>query len=114
MSDDLPILPPGSLVDGRYGVEALLGRGGMAAVYRVRHAQLDTLHALKVLTLGARSVKRRLNLPTMRSNFMTSSNVIGRRSWAWSHGVVAKARANGRRMAARGQHRGARAARGLG
>ncbi len=34
---------------GDYQVEALLGEGGMAYVYRARHALLDTLHAVKVL-----------------------------------------------------------------
>ena len=43
----------------RYVVEALLGEGGMAAVYRVRHHTLNTVHALKVLTLRARDVRRR-------------------------------------------------------
>ncbi|MEM6931290.1 MAG: protein kinase, partial [Myxococcota bacterium] len=32
----------------RFVVEATLGVGGMAAVYRVRHDELDTVHALKV------------------------------------------------------------------
>ncbi len=50
---------PGTLVD-RYTVEAVLGRGGMAVVYRVRHNQLGTLHALKVLSLAAASVRDRL------------------------------------------------------
>ena len=36
------------------------GEGGMAAVYRVRHVHLDTLHALKILTMTAKSVRRRL------------------------------------------------------
>lgn len=55
-----PELQPGDVVDGRYLVEILLGKGGMAEVYRVRHAHLDTQHALKVLTLGGRSLQSRL------------------------------------------------------
>jgi serine/threonine protein kinase len=39
---------PGLTVD-RYYVEALLGEGGMASVWRVRHVVLDSGHALKVL-----------------------------------------------------------------
>ena len=39
---------PGVTVD-RYYVEALLGEGGMASVWRVRHVVLDSGHALKVL-----------------------------------------------------------------
>ena len=54
------VLQPGQIIDGRYVVETLIGEGGMAAVYRVRHLHLDTLHALKVLTMTSGSVRRRL------------------------------------------------------
>jgi serine/threonine protein kinase len=53
-------LESGTLVEGRYVVEALIGHGGMAEVYRVRHVHLDTLHALKVLTVSSGSIRRRL------------------------------------------------------
>lgn len=53
-------LQSGRVVGGRYRIEQLVGEGGMAAVYRVRHAQLDTMHALKVLTISSKSVQRRL------------------------------------------------------
>ncbi len=53
-------LLPGALVDGRYLVERILGRGGMAAVYRVRHRTLGSYHALKVLELDRPSVRERL------------------------------------------------------
>ena len=52
-------LQTGTVVD-RYAVEGLLGQGGMAIVYRVRHQQLGTLHALKVLMLPAKSIRERL------------------------------------------------------
>lgn len=52
-------LAPGSEI-GRYRVEAEIGRGGMARVYRVRHTTLDTLHALKVLTLTGEELRERL------------------------------------------------------
>ena len=41
-------LAVGDVVD-RYEVEALIGEGGVASVYRVRHRTLGSLHALKVL-----------------------------------------------------------------
>ena len=43
-------LQPGDEVE-RYRVESTLGQGATATVYRVRHTALDTVHALKVLTL---------------------------------------------------------------
>src|SRR5688572_12279822 len=49
----------GAEVD-RYVVESLIGRGGMASVYRVRHGQLGTVHALKVLELPSRALRERL------------------------------------------------------
>lgn len=44
----------------RYEVEKLLGLGGMASVYRVRHIHLHTLHALKVLEVGGGRAEARL------------------------------------------------------
>ncbi len=49
----------GSVVD-RYTVEGPLGEGGMAMVYRVRHNQLGTYHALKVLTIASTQIAQRL------------------------------------------------------
>ncbi|MEZ4473852.1 MAG: hypothetical protein R3F60_24290 [bacterium] len=42
-------LCPGALVGGRYAIEGRLGRGGFAAVYRARQANLGRFVALKVL-----------------------------------------------------------------
>jgi serine/threonine protein kinase len=48
------------LVIDRYTVLSVLGEGGMAVVYKVRHNDLDSLHALKVLTIQSRKVRERL------------------------------------------------------
>lgn len=52
------MLSKGTEVD-RYIVEALLGEGGMAAVYRVRHKTLGTRHALKVLQIANAEIRDR-------------------------------------------------------
>ncbi len=52
-------IEPGQRVD-RYVVERVLGEGGMAVVYRVRHETLGTAHALKVLTIGNKQIQARL------------------------------------------------------
>ena len=50
----------GTVIEGKYTVRALLGEGGMAAVYRVEHNTLGTSHAVKILTLGRKSLRERL------------------------------------------------------
>lgn len=53
------MLKPGRVVD-RYTVEASIGEGGMAQVFRVRHNMLGTLHALKVLKVQSAAIRQRL------------------------------------------------------
>ncbi len=50
--DDGPTLAPGTVVEGRYRVESLLGSGGMGAVYEATHLLLDHRVALKCLHAG--------------------------------------------------------------
>ncbi len=52
-------LAAGTVVD-RYTIEGPLGQGGMAVVYRARHNQLGTLHAVKVLQVSTPSIRERL------------------------------------------------------
>ena len=39
----------GKLVDGRYKVEEILGRGGMGVVYKIKHQRMGKIAAMKVL-----------------------------------------------------------------
>src|SRR6185436_13478506 len=45
----------GSVLDGQYQIEALLGKGGMGAVYRARHILLGDRVAIKLLPPEMRS-----------------------------------------------------------
>jgi len=56
---DVQALSPGNVID-RYTVEAFIGSGGMATVVKVRHRQLGTTHALKVLSVASGPVRDRL------------------------------------------------------
>ncbi|MCB9686614.1 MAG: serine/threonine protein kinase [Alphaproteobacteria bacterium] len=53
------MLTPGRRI-GRYEVLSLVGIGGMAAVYRVRHVELGSVHALKLLAVHRDRVRERL------------------------------------------------------
>jgi hypothetical protein len=53
------VLQSGAVVE-KYEVIRPLGEGGMAMVYLVRHRTLQTLHALKVLTVTGKSLRERL------------------------------------------------------
>ena len=54
------LLAPGTVVDQRYEVHAAVGTGGQAIVYRVRHCQLGTWHAMKVITQAHGAARKRI------------------------------------------------------
>ncbi|MEZ4239143.1 MAG: protein kinase [Myxococcota bacterium] len=68
-------LKPGDVVD-RYTVEGLIGEGGMAMVFRVRHAALGTVHALKVLTLASPSIRARLQREGQLQAALRHPNIV--------------------------------------
>lgn len=53
LNDGTPLVQETSLIgmilDGRYRMDSLLGRGGMGVVYRATHIHIDTVFAIKVL-----------------------------------------------------------------
>ena len=53
------MLEVGETID-KYLVEELIGEGGIARVYRVRHGTLDSIHALKLLAVRGGAIHRRL------------------------------------------------------
>jgi hypothetical protein len=68
-------LEPGTVVD-RYTVESVLGTGGMAVVYRVRHVQLGSLHAMKVLEAPTRAIRARLLQEGRVQSTLAHPNVV--------------------------------------
>ena len=50
--DDAGELRPGTVLDGRWRIEALIGTGGMSAVYRAEHVHARSKAAVKVLHAG--------------------------------------------------------------
>lgn len=52
-------LDAGAVID-RYTIRNRLGQGGMAVVYRAKHNQLGTEHAIKVLMVPSPSIRARL------------------------------------------------------
>lgn len=72
-------LTVGARFAGRYEVEALLGEGGMGAVYRVRDSALAEVVALKVLTLpagGTRENAEMFRQEVKLSRRITHANVV--------------------------------------
>jgi serine/threonine-protein kinase len=69
------MLAPGQRVD-RYEVEALVGQGGLAEVYRVRHTELGSVHALKILLFRKKSLDERLLLEGRIQAQLRHPNVV--------------------------------------
>ena len=65
---------------GEYIIEAEIGGGGMAKVYRARHAILDTIHALKVLDdeyrANAEARRRFLDEAKIQAKHLTHPNIV--------------------------------------
>ncbi|MCB9777590.1 MAG: protein kinase [Alphaproteobacteria bacterium] len=55
-------LHQGDLIAERFRVETLIGEGGIARVFKVRHVRLGSVHAVKILTLARPSLADRLLL----------------------------------------------------
>ena len=69
------LLVSGDTVD-RFEVEELLGQGGIAQVYKVRHRRLGSLHALKLLTIDRKGLAERLILEGQIQAQLRHPNVV--------------------------------------
>lgn len=70
------MLEQGDVIDGRFEVENLLGEGGLAAVYRVRHVALGSVHALKLLSWRKKSLDERLILEGRIQAQLNHPNIV--------------------------------------
>ena len=73
------MLEPGDVIADKYQVKALLGRGGMGAVYLVRHALTGRRFALKVLAptlVGTASAGQRLVREALAAGRVEHRNVV--------------------------------------
>ena len=82
-------LPPGHVIEGRWKIEKVLGRGGMAVVYEAQHLSLDRRAALKVLDLHGNSsdlarMRERFEREAKLSAKITHPNVVT----IYDHGFV--------------------------
>lgn len=70
---------PGELVDNKYQIVSLIGRGGMGSVYRVHQMFLGKDFALKALDLQQRSEasSRRFNLEARAAAQLQHPNLVG-------------------------------------
>ena len=74
------MLETGKTLNGRYKIQALIGTGGMAAVYLAKDLILDRLVAIKVLRLDFRQnndAMRRFRREALSATQLTHPNIVG-------------------------------------
>jgi serine/threonine protein kinase len=69
---DAPLLPPGTLLAGKFRIERLLGAGAMGAVYAIDHELTHHKRALKLLHPDLRMV------PDLVRRFLNEASAAGR------------------------------------
>ncbi len=78
--DDSGIVPIGAMLDGRYLVKDLLGKGGMGRVYRAEHTGIGRAVAIKVLhpDLGkSKEASQRFQREALASGRLDHPNIVG-------------------------------------
>ncbi len=78
--DDSGVVPIGAMLDGRYRVEGLLGKGGMGRVYRGEHTGIGRAVAIKVLhpDLGKnKEASARFQREAIASGRLDHPNIVG-------------------------------------
>ncbi|HEY1556578.1 MAG TPA: serine/threonine-protein kinase [Kofleriaceae bacterium] len=78
--DDSGVVAIGSILDGRYRVDAVLGAGGMGRVYRGEHTGIGRAVAIKVLhsALGRnKEATQRFQREALASGRLDHANIVG-------------------------------------
>jgi serine/threonine protein kinase len=78
--DDSGVVPIGSMLDGRYRVDGVLGKGGMGRVYKGEHTGIGRAVAIKVLhpDLGKnKEASQRFQREAIASGRLDHPNIVG-------------------------------------
>jgi serine/threonine protein kinase len=78
--DDSGIVPIGAMLDGRYRVDGILGKGGMGRVYKGEHTGIGRAVAIKVLhpDLGKnKEASQRFQREAIASGRLDHPNIVG-------------------------------------
>jgi serine/threonine-protein kinase len=78
--DDSGVVPIGSVLDGRYRIDAVLGKGGMGRVYKGEHTGIGRTVAIKVLHTalgGNREAMQRFQREALASGRLDHPNIVG-------------------------------------
>ena len=78
--DDSGVVPVGSVLDGRYRIDSVLGKGGMGRVYKGEHTGIGKAVAIKVLHAklgGSREATQRFQREALASGRLDHPNIVG-------------------------------------
>ncbi len=78
--DDSGVVAIGSMLDGRYRVDAVLGVGGMGRVYKAEHTGIGRAVAIKVLHArlgGSKEAAQRFQREALASGRLDHPNIVG-------------------------------------
>ena len=77
--DDSGVVALGSVLDGRYRLESILGKGGMGKVYKAEHTSLGRAVAIKILHArlgGSKEAAQRFQREAMASGRLDHPNIV--------------------------------------